>query len=173
MVKVANDPALHDGDLPAPARSRAVGEPEVSGISLRLIAGLAAGVRGAVHATGAQLDVSVDSTTPLRTALHAAELGDTLTHQLVLADATALAEATEPVAGATGAAAVATLADAGAAGLVLSGVEGAPSRALRDAARRVGLALIDVPLEAVATFTTEVLSAILAHQTATLRRLED
>ncbi len=179
MVKVANDPALHDGDLPAPARSRVGGEPEVSGISLRLIAGLAAGVHGAVHATGAQLDVSVDSTTPLRTALNAAALGDALTHQLVLADAAALteaaeaAEAAEPASGTPAIAAVDVLADAGAAGLVLSGVDEAPSRALRGAARRAGLALIDVPLEAVATFTTEVLSAILAHQTATLRRLED
>ncbi|WP_323100655.1 helix-turn-helix domain-containing protein [Intrasporangium sp. YIM S08009] len=150
----------------------------MSGISLRLIAGLAAGVHGAVHATGAQLDMSVDSTTPLRTALHAAALGDALTHQLVLSDAAGLAEATAgaestPGAPASGPAVVAALADARAAGLVLSGVDGASSRALRDAARRVGLALIDVPLEAVATFTTEVLSAILAHQTATLRRLED
>ena len=41
------------------------------------------------------------------------------------------------------------------------------------AAEPTGLPLIDVPLDHIATFTTEVLSAILEHQTAILRRLED
>ena len=45
MVKVANDPPLPEGDLPAAGRSGEP-EPEVSGISLRLIAGLAATAHG-------------------------------------------------------------------------------------------------------------------------------
>ncbi len=68
MVKVANDPALPEGDLPAAGRPGEP-EPEVSGISLRLIAGLAATAHGVVRADAARLDVSVDSTTPLRSAL--------------------------------------------------------------------------------------------------------
>src|SRR6476661_7828553 len=101
MVKVANDPAAPEGDLPAPARPRDA-EPEVSGISLRLIAGLAAAAHGAVHADHRRLDVSVDSTTPLRSALRDADAGaDTdatasagtrLAHRLVLTDAAGLAE---------------------------------------------------------------------------------
>ena len=48
MVKVANDPPLPEGDLPAAGRSGEP-EPEVSGISLRLIAGLAAAAHGVVR----------------------------------------------------------------------------------------------------------------------------
>src|SRR6476620_4653933 len=103
MVKVANDPAAPEGDLPAPARPRDA-EHEVSGISLRLIAGLAAAAHGAVRADRRRLDVSVDSTTPLRSALRDAGAdSDTgcdpdsdprtrLAHRLVLTDAAGLAE---------------------------------------------------------------------------------
>src|SRR6478672_10560533 len=99
MVKVANDPATPEGDLPAPARPRDA-EPEVSGISLRLIAGLAAAAHGAVRADHRRLDVSVDSTTPLRSALRDAGTGASadagsgtrLAHRLVLTDAAGLAE---------------------------------------------------------------------------------
>ena len=66
-----------------------------------------------------------------------------------------------------------TLDSAGAAALVVSGLSGKPLAALVAAAEQTGLPVIDVPLEHIATFTTEVLSAILEHQTAILRRLED
>src|SRR6476646_268928 len=95
MVKVANDPAAPEGDLPAPARPRGA-EPEVSGISLRLIAGLAVAAHGVVRADHRRLDVSVDSTTPLRSALRDAEAnaapGTRLAHRLVLTDAASLTE---------------------------------------------------------------------------------
>lgn len=169
MVKVANDPPLPEGDLPAAGRSGEP-EPEVSGISLRLIAGLAAAAHGVVRAEAARLDVSVDSTTPLRSAL-----GDDaparLTHRLVLADAAALAEQDGDAASL--AATVAALDTAGAAGLVVSGLSGRRLAALVKAAESTGLPLIDVPLDHIATFTTDVLSAMLEHQTAILRRLED
>src|SRR5687767_2845734 len=91
MVKVANDPAAVEGELPAVSRHGAA-EPRVSGISLRLIAGLAATAHGSVHASAHRLDVSVDSTTPLRAALRDAGAAVPLTHRLVLADAAALSE---------------------------------------------------------------------------------
>src|SRR6478735_2594684 len=178
MVKVANDPAAPEGDLPAPARPRDA-EPEVSGISLRLIAGLAAAAHGAVRADTRRLDVSVDSTTPLRSALRDAGTGASadagsgtrLAHRLVLTDAAGLAELDGDLRDLGDV--VTTLDSAGAAALVVSGLNGKPLAALVSAAERTGLPVIDVPLEHIATFTTEVLSAILEHQTAILRRLED
>src|SRR5690349_889634 len=115
MVKVANDRARADGDLPeagagvdvdgeveagvvAGSRVNGLsaagddGEAEMSGISLRLIAGLAATAHGSVRSEPGRLDVTVDSTAPLRTALRDASAGTRLTHRLVLADAAALAE---------------------------------------------------------------------------------
>src|SRR6478752_515202 len=169
MVKVANDPPLPEGDLPAAGRSGEP-EPEVSGISLRLIAGLAATAHGVVRAEAARLDVSVDSTTPLRSALRD-DPPARLTHRLVLADAAALAEQDGDAASL--AATVAALDTAGAAGLVVSGLSGRRLAALVKAAESTGLPLIDVPLDHIATFTTDVLSAMLEHQTAILRRLED
>ncbi|MFM6850148.1 MAG: hypothetical protein ACKOVB_13720, partial [Terrabacter sp.] len=68
------------------------GEADVSSISLRLIAGLAATAHGSVSSEPQRLDVTVDSTAPLRTALRDASAGTRLTHRLVLADAAALAE---------------------------------------------------------------------------------
>ena len=167
MVKVANDPALAEGELPAATRT---GDAEVhgSGISLRLIAGLAATVHGSVHASPARLDVGVDSTAPLRVALRDAGAGVPLTHRLVLADAAALAEhdgALDQV--------ITALHRSGAAGLVVSGLAAGAADDARRIAADTGLPLIDVPLDHIATFTTEVLSAILEHQTAILRRLED
>lgn len=182
MVKVANDPAAPEGDLPAPARPRDA-EPEVSGISLRLIAGLAAAAHGAVRAGHRRLDVSVDSTTPLRSALRDAGAdADTgsdpdsdprtrLAHRLVLTDAAGLAELDGDLRDLGDV--VTALDSAGAAALVVSGLSGKPLAALVSAAELTGLPVIDVPLEHIATFTTEVLSAILEHQTAILRRLED
>ena len=170
MVKVANDPPTFDGELtaPLPLARRVRGEPEVSGISLRLIAGLAATAHGVVRVGGDRLDVTVDSTAPLRTAVRDAELGGSLAHRLVLADAAAVAElADEP------ALAVGHLTRAGASALVVSGIPTEAAARVHEAAAAAGLPLIEVPLDRVATFTTEVLSAILAHQTATLRRLED
>ncbi len=97
MVNVANDPALPEGDLPAANRPRGA-EPEASGISLRLITGLAATAHGVVHGDGPRLDVSVDSTTPpCRAALREAAAGASLTHRLVLADAAALAASLTPM----------------------------------------------------------------------------
>ena len=145
----------------------------MSGISLRLIAGLAAAAHGSVLAPSHRLDVSVDGTMPLRAALRDAgdaddSTGRPLAHRLVLADAGAFTEHH----GDAGAA-VASLERTGAAGIVVSGIDDDASARLREVARRTGLPLIDVPLDRIATFTTEVLSAILEHQTATLRRLED
>ena len=179
MVKVANDAPRRDGDLPAappPSHApRAV--PEVSGISLRLIAGLAATAQGSVQASPERLDATVDSTLPLRQALRRA--ADTtapvaaLAHCLVLADAASLHEIT-PAGAADGPAAVVdALQGAGAVGLVVSGPDPAAYRLLVEAATRSGLPLIEVPEGRLGTFTTEVLSAILEHQTAMLRRLED
>src|SRR3954471_4302445 len=171
MVKVANDPVLAEGDLPAPSQPPAPELPEVSGISLRLIAGLAATAHGLVHADPPRLDLTVDSTTPLRSALRNARAGSRLSHRLVLADATALgehADTADPLADV-----VATLGRAGAAGLVVSGLTGGALATLVAAAEATGLPLVEVPLEHIATFTTEVLTAILEHQTAILRRLED
>ena len=163
MVRLANDVALSDGELPTGAS-----EPEVSGISLRLIAGLAAAAHGTVRAASRRLDVSVEGTTPLQAALRDAGAGAGLAHRLVLADAAALAEHQ----GDTGEV-VTPLERAGAAALVVSGVDDAEALRLREVAEAVGLPLIDVPLDRIGTFTTEVLGAILEHQTATLRRLED
>ncbi len=56
---------------------------------------------------------------------------------------------------------------------MLSGRDPAAYRGLSEAATRSGLPLIEVPPDHLGTFTTEVLSAILEHQTAMLRRLED
>jgi purine catabolism regulator len=183
MVRVANDVALSGRDLPtappAPAaagdvrgrsggRAGALSEPEVSGISLRLIAGLAAAAHGTVRAPAPRLDVSVEGTLPLPAALRDADAPSTLAHRLVLADAAAIAEHRgDP------AALVGSLERAGAAGIVMSGVDDAGAARLREGADATGLPLIDVPLDRIGTFTTEVLSAILDHQTATLRRLED
>ena len=50
-------------------------DPEVSGISLRLIVGLAATALGSVHAPPERLDATVDSTLPLRRALMRAGAG--------------------------------------------------------------------------------------------------
>src|SRR4051794_35304748 len=89
MVKVANDPVLAEGDLPAPNQPPAPELPEVSGISLRLIAGLAATAHGLVHADPPRLDVTVDGTTPLRSALRDARAGSRLSHRLGAARAPA------------------------------------------------------------------------------------
>ncbi len=174
MVRVANDPALPDGDLPAGSRPSEP-EPELSGISLRLITGLAAAAHGVIHASGPRLGVTVDSTTPLLSALRDAAAGAPLGHRLVLADAAGLAAATgdEPDDGDRLRDVVAALDRAGVAGVVVSGLEPESGAALVDVASATGLPLIEIPLEHLATFTTEVLTAILEHQTATLRRLED
>src|SRR6478609_263014 len=68
---------------------------------------------------------------------------------------------------------VRALVGAGAVGLVTSGADPAAYRRLTEAAVRAGMPSIDVPLDHLGAFTTEVLSAILEHQTAVLRRLED
>ncbi|GAA5022706.1 PucR family transcriptional regulator [Terrabacter aeriphilus] len=177
MVKVANDPSRTEGDLPAVGRSGEP-EPEVSGISLRLIAGLAATAHGSVRAGSSRLDVTVDGTAPLRTALRDAVAGAHLGHRLVLADAASLAESGESGApsedgGSRMAGVVALLHSAEAAGLVVSGLDDAATAELVAAAEPVALPVIEIPLDRIAAFTTEVLSAILDHQTATLRRLED
>ncbi|MEO7448758.1 MAG: helix-turn-helix domain-containing protein [Humibacillus sp.] len=164
MVNVANDLPLPDGDLPAVVRPDDR-EPEVSGISLRLIAGLAVTSQGLVHADPARLGVSVEGTTPLRSALRDARAGARLTHRLVLADS--------PIDPETLAEVGPELDRAGAAGIVVSSSLDGPQMTSERGAARQGLPVIDVPLEHLATFTTEVLSAILEHQTAILRRLED
>src|SRR3954449_11530106 len=92
MVKVANDPVLAEGDLPAPSHPAAPELPEVSGISLRLIAGLAATAHGLVHSDPPRLDVTVDGTTPLRSALRDARAGSRLSHRLPPAGAPAPAQ---------------------------------------------------------------------------------
>ena len=187
MVKVANDAGPDHGDLPAPPPRSPDGrpEPDVSGISLRLIAGLAATAQGSVHASSDRLIATVDSTLPLRQALRrTAGPTSALAHCLVLADAASLDEglpdggAGEP--GEPGEpgrldadALVGDLHRAGAVGLVVSGLDPAAHIAITEAASRSGLPLIEVPLDHLGTFTTEVLSAILEHQTAMLRRLED
>lgn len=171
MVEVANDLAPRRGDLTAEAQATGPTQPEGSGISLRLIAGLAALAHGVVHADIPRLDTGVDSTIPLRSALRGAAAGESLTHRLVLADAAALAEQSR-VAG-WGADVVTALDRAGAAGLVVSGLSREALRELVKVAAPTGLPVIDIPLDHIATFTTEVLSAILEHQTAVLRRLED
>jgi purine catabolism regulator len=175
MVKVANDAARRDGDLPAvPPPSRGTRpDADVSGISLRLIAGLAATAQGSVQASPHRLDATVDSTLPLRQALKRIVGADrALAHCLVLTDAAALDDTSGDEL--DGSAAIADeLHRAGAVGLVASGLDPAAHRELAVAAERSGLPLIEVPLDHIASFTTEVLSAILEHQTAMLRRLED
>ncbi|MEW1954913.1 helix-turn-helix domain-containing protein [Terrabacter sp. NPDC080008] len=170
MVKVANDPTLTEGDLPAVSRFGDP-EPEVSGISLRLIAGLAATAHGTVRAGAAHLDVSVDGTSPLRAALRDAAAGARLDHRIVLADAAALAAGLDDEVRLD--TVVTQLCAAGVAGLVVSGLDGEATTELVASAETAGLPVLEIPLEHIATFTTEVLSAILEHQTATLRRLED
>ena len=183
MVKVANDAGRRDGDLPAADRpsSRSRSDSDVSGISLRLIAGLAAAAQGSVHGSAHRLEATVDSTLPLGRALERAgtvehrsptDAARPLAHCLVLADADALRAAADGEAE-SATTLVAPLHQAGAAALVASGLDPAAYRSLADAAERAGLPLIEVPPGHVATFTTEVLSAILDHQTAMLRRLED
>ncbi|GAA2021856.1 PucR family transcriptional regulator [Terrabacter terrae] len=171
MVKVANDLAPSHSELPVEAPDVAPTQPDASGISLRLIAGLAAAAHGQVHADFPRLDTSVDSTTPLRSALRAAVAGASLAHRLVLADAAALGEQSG-VPG-WGAEVVTTLERSGASGLVVSGLTGPALGELVEIAACTGLPVLDIPLDHIATFTTEVLSAILEHQTAVLRRLED
>ena len=170
MVKVANDGRRRDGDLPAvaPGGRESGVDAEVSGISLRLIAGLAATAHGSVQATPERLGATVDSTLPLRQALRraAGDAPGSLAHCLVLAAAVELA-------GTSPGAVVETLEHAGAAGLVASGLGRTAYRELATAAERQGLPLIEVADGHIGAFTTEVLSAILEHQTAMLRRLED
>ena len=166
MVKVANDPTHTEGDLPAVRRPGDL-EPEVSGISLRLIVGLAATAHGSLRVGSERLDVSVDGTTPLRSAVRDARAGARLDHRLVLADGAALAEHDGDLADL-----VSVLDGAGAAGIVVSGLADDTAADLVTAAGPTDLPVVDIPLDRIATFTTEVLSAILDHQTAILRRLE-
>ncbi|WP_260439505.1 helix-turn-helix domain-containing protein [Humibacillus xanthopallidus] len=162
-------------------------EVDVSGISLRLIAGLAATAQGSVQASAQRLDATVDSTLPLRQALTRSQAADratdsvrshgsvgVLAHCLVLTDAAELTA----ISGGDGDAieapgVVEALHRAGAAGLVASGLGRTAYRVVAAAAERSGLPLIEVPEGHIGAFTTEVLSAILEHQTAMLRRLED
>src|SRR6478609_10038883 len=207
MVKVANDVTPRHGDLPAPGTDVPDAPPlaDVSGISLRLIAGLAATAQGVVSASPEQLLATIDSTLPLRQALRRAGDDPTaLAHCLVLADAASLGlGGLQGLAGLEGLegleglgvggsgedvvcrgrgggpgcvdadAVVKALVGARAVGLVTSGADPAAYRKLTEAAVRAGMPSIDVPLDHLGAFTTEVLSAILEHQTAVLRRLED
>ena len=117
---------------------------------------------------------SVDSTTLLRSALRdRTRTRPRLPHRLVLADA---AEATgRRLRASLGARD--DLAAAGAAALAVTGVEQGECRrpSWRERADRAGLALLlfHVPLDASTAFTTEVLGAMLEHQTAILDRLEE
>src|SRR5262245_48559510 len=134
MVRVANDAALSGRELPT--------ERDVSGISLGLIAGLAATAHGSVRAPAPRLDVSVDGTMPLLAAVREADAGVSLVHRLVLADAAALAEH-EGDPGDV----VRSLWKAGAAAVVMSGVEEAGATRLREVAEDTGLPLLEVPLD--------------------------
>ena len=155
----------------------------MSGISLRLIVGLAATAHGSLRVDSERLDVSVDRTTPLRSALRDAHAAGAAA---AAAGAGAGARLDPPARphrrrrGPGGAGRrpprslvyVGELDSAGAAGIVVSGLAGKPRADARDCRRPTGLPVVDVPLDHIATFTTEVLSAILEHQTAILRRLE-
>jgi purine catabolism regulator len=166
MEKVANDRGLNDGDLPS-----STGEPEPSGMPLHLVAALAVAEEGSVQAGAQGLDATVARARPLREALR--EGGD-LRHQIVLADAATLRGHLGEADRADGPGDVVTrLSRAGASGLVAAGLRYAEAEVLRAQAGEVGLTLIELPAERLAEFTTEVLAAMLAHQTAALRRLED
>ncbi|WP_254666582.1 helix-turn-helix domain-containing protein [Humibacillus sp. DSM 29435] len=150
-----------------------VGGSDVSGIALRLIVGLASSRGGVVHAAPTGLEISVDRAAPLR----AADNGfSDLRHQLVIADAATLTDA--GVAASDRRRLVERLAEAGAVGLVVGVAVGpAPGAGLdadlRAAAHDHHLPLIELPEEHLPRFTTEVLEAILEHQTSMLRRLDD
>ena len=138
---------------------------------LHLVAALAVAEEGSVQAGAQGLDATVARARPLREALR--EGGD-LRHQIVLADAATLRGHLGEADRADGPGDVVTrLSRAGASGLVAAGLRYAEAEVLRAQAREVGLTLIELPAERLAEFTTEVLAAMLAHQTAALRRLED
>lgn len=137
---------------------------------LHLVAGLAVAEEGSVQAGSQGLDATVARARPLREALR--EAGD-LRHQIVLADAATLRDHLAARERDGLGQVVARLSRAGASGLVAAGLGEAESVALRAQARDAGLTLIELPAERLAEFTTEVLAAMLAHQTAALRRLED
>ena len=161
MEKVANDRGLIDGDLPS-----SPGEPDPSGMPLHLVAALAVEQDGIVRPGSRGLDATVAGARPLREALR--EAAD-LRHQIVLADAAALRDHPDADLGQV----VAALVRAGASGLVAAGLEGSRAALLREHALGAGLTLVELPAERLADFTTEVLAAMLAHQTTLLRRLED
>ncbi len=169
MEKVANDRGLIGEDLPSSGA-----EPEHSGMPLELVVALAIAQDGVVSHGRPGATATVTRARPLRDALRD-DLA--LHHQLVLADARAL-EAATGTTGTTGTTGgldelVARLAAAGVAGLVVAGLANGPVVALRRLATSAGITLIELPAEHLAPFTTEVLAALLDHQSATLRRLED
>ncbi len=135
---------------------------------LQIVVALAVGLGGSAQAGRLGLDAAVTRARPIRDALR-----DTvdLQHQLVLADAPALHAAAAAVEGLD--VLVQRLHGAGAAGLVTSGTSAEEAALLSDLARAAGLTLVELPAGRLADFTTEVLAAMLDHQTATLRRLED
>lgn len=135
---------------------------------LELVLALAIAQEGVVSQGRPGATATVTRARPLRDALRD-DLA--LHHQLVLADAQALETAT----GTTGSLdeLVARLAAAGAAGLVAAGLPDAEATALRELTTSAGITLVELPAEHLAPFTTEVLAAMLDHQSATLRRLED
>ena len=123
-----------------------------------------------MRAHDAGLDVAVDSTAPLPTALD--EVVD-LRHQIVITDAATLLDANQTTASGHRCL-VARLARAGAAGLVVGMAKNhEPDAVVRQEAHAHGLPLIELADEHLPRFSTEVLEAILEHQTSMLRRLDD
>jgi purine catabolism regulator len=168
MEKVANDRHLIDGDLPSSAA-----ESDASGMPMHLVAALAVAQDGAVQADPAGLEATVTGARPLQDAVRdALRDGCDLRHQIVLADGPTLRD--HPGAAGAGEASdvVGLLSAAGASGLVAAGLDTKGATSLRQRAREANLTLIELPAERLAGFTTEVLAAMLAHQTASLRRLE-
>lgn len=146
---------------------------------LQIVVALAIAQDGTAQAGRHGFEVTVTRARPLRDAVRGAVRGADrgagehldLHHQLVLADASALREGATALGGL--AALVDRLAGAGAAGLVAAGIPADEAPHLRDLADDAGLTLVELPAARLADFTTEVLAAMLDHQSATLRRLED
>ncbi|HET7398950.1 MAG TPA: helix-turn-helix domain-containing protein [Intrasporangium sp.] len=135
------------------------------GIPMRLVAALAVGQDGQAHVHPDRLDTVVHRTTSLGAWLgHAAAP----THDLLLAEADVLRpqlDADPDV--------VHRLAGAGAGGLVVAGADEVLAERVRAAAAAAALPLLLLPPGRLDRFNTDVLEAVLEHQTAILQRVED
>ncbi|MDN5764262.1 MAG: helix-turn-helix domain-containing protein [Humibacillus sp.] len=123
-----------------------------------------------MHVCVGDLDVAVDRVSTVLP-VHSEQID--LLHRLVITDETTLLSAAGPTASGRECL-MGRLARAGAAGLVVGTASADRAEPfMRPAEHASTLPLIELPDERLPRFTTEVLEAILEHQTSLLRRLDD